>query len=186
MEDQGIVALYWERDEAAIRETEQKYGRYLTKIAYSILADQEDSEETVNDTYLKTWNSIPPHRPQVLSAYLGKITRETAIDRYRRRTSAKRIPSEYTTSLEELEEVVPGGNAAEELAEAGQLAKVISDWLRQQNAEVRSIFICRYFYTDSIKEMAAAWGMAEDKVKSILRRARKELREVLIREGYSL
>ena len=104
MEDRQIVELYWQRDEAAVEETRKKYERYLTKIAYNILAVWEDSQESVNDTYLSAWNSIPPQRPAVLSAYLAQIVRRVSIDRFRRKNRQKRKPSEYALSLEELEE----------------------------------------------------------------------------------
>ena len=108
MQDEMIVDLYWQRNENAILETEQKYGPYLTKIAYNILADFEDSKERVNDTYLKAWNSMPPHRPSVLSTYLGKITRQLSIDWLRTQNRAKRKSSEYALSLSELEDCVAG------------------------------------------------------------------------------
>ena len=101
MNDEQIVSLYWDRDESAIRETEEKYDRYLTKIAYNILNNPEDSRESVNDTYLAAWNSMPPHRPSVLSAYLAKLTRRISIDLFRYRTRDKRLGSEYAISLSE-------------------------------------------------------------------------------------
>lgn len=102
MKDAEIVALYWSRDEDAVRQTQQKYGAYLAKVAYNILSDFEDSEECVNDTYLKAWNSMPEHRPCILSTYLGKITRQLSIDVFRKKNSIKRYASEYAVSLEEL------------------------------------------------------------------------------------
>lgn len=110
MEDEQIVTLYWDRDETAIQETQTKYDRYLTKIACNILADMEDSRESVNDTYLAAWNSIPPQRPSVLSAYLAKLTRRISIDRFRYRTRDKRRDSQYALSLSELDDCVSGGN----------------------------------------------------------------------------
>ena len=110
MQDEMIVALYWKRDEKAISETERKYGRYLSKIAYNILSDWEDSKETVNDTYLKAWNSMPTHKPGVLSTYLGKITRQLSIDAFRTRNRDKRKHSEYAVSLSELEDCISGRN----------------------------------------------------------------------------
>ena len=104
MEDYQIVELYWKRDQQAIRETENKYGHYLTKIALNILADLEDSKESVNDTYLKAWNSMPPHKPGILATYLGKITRQVSIDIFRKRTSKKRQPSQYALCLREARE----------------------------------------------------------------------------------
>lgn len=109
MKDDVIVSLYWKRDEQAIQVTEKKYGRYLAKIAHNILADWEDSKECVNDTYWKAWNSIPPHKPNMLSTYLGKITRQLAIDIYRKRNSSKRKKSEYTVSVTELEDCLSAG-----------------------------------------------------------------------------
>ena len=114
MEDEAIVSLYWQRSESAIRETEVKYDRYLTKIAWNILADREDSRESVNDTYLAAWNSMPPHRPGVLSTYLGKITRRISIDRFRYRTRDKRRQSEYEISLSELWYLIQEARAARE------------------------------------------------------------------------
>lgn len=112
MQDEKILDLYWERNESAIYETEQKYGRYLTKIAYNILADMEDSKESVNDTYLGAWNSMPPHKPEILSTYLVKITRRISIDLFRKRNRKKRQISEYTISLEELGDCVSAGDTA--------------------------------------------------------------------------
>ena len=115
MEDERLVSLYWERNEAALAETEKKYGPYLTQIAHNLLADWEDSRECVNDTYWKAWNSMPPHRPRVLRTYLGKITRQVSIDRLRKRGSRKRRFSAYTVSMSELEETVSAGDATAQL-----------------------------------------------------------------------
>ena len=125
MEDAQIVCLYWDRDETAIRETETKYDRYLTKIAYNILYDMEDSRESVNDTYLAAWNSMPPHKPSVLSAYLAKLTRRISIDCFRCRTRDKRLPSEYAVSLTELEDCLSGGDTTEEAVNVKLLADAI-------------------------------------------------------------
>ena len=112
MEDRDIVTLYWQRDQEAIRQTDRQYGRYLSSIAFGILADREDSRETVNDTYLRAWDSMPPHRPQVLATYLGRITRQLSIDRWRARGRAKRGGSQYALSLEELGDCVSGAAAS--------------------------------------------------------------------------
>ena len=114
MEDRDIVTLYWQRDQEAIRQTDRQYGRYLSSIAFGILADREDSRETVNDTYLRAWDSMPPHRPQVLATYLGRITRQLSIDRWRTRGRAKRGGSQYALSLEELGDCVSGAATPEE------------------------------------------------------------------------
>lgn len=186
MEDQQILDLYWRRDEAAIRETERKYGKYLTKIAHGILADAEDSQESVSDAYLAAWNSIPPHRPGVFSAYLAKLTRRCSIDIFRRRHREKRLGSEYALSLDELEDCVTGGASPEETVELGELTQAITDYLRSLNREARTTFIGRYYFLDSIRELAAYHHMSESKVKSLLFRTRKGLRDYLVKEGFAL
>ena len=186
MEDEKIVSLYWDRDETAIRETEIKYDRYLTKIAYNILADREDSRESVNDTYLAAWNSMPPHRPGVLSAYLAKLTRRISIDRFRYRTRDKRWESEYAVSLSELGDCVSGGNTTEEIVNVKLLADAIGIFLRLQSEEARNAFIGRYYFLDSVKEVAAYCGMSESKCKTLLCRTRQGLKEYLRKEGFDL
>ena len=186
MEDEKIVDLYWQRSESAIRETEIKYDRYLTKIAYNILADTEDSRESVNDTYLAAWNSMPPHRPGVLSTYLGKLTRRISIDCFRRRTRQKRGGSEYELSLSELGDCVSGGNTTEEIVNVKLLADAIGIFLRLQSEEARNAFIGRYYYLDSLKEVAAYCGMTESKCKTLLFRTRVALKEYLREEGFDV
>ena len=186
MEDELIVDMYWNRDEDAIGKTQEKYDRYLTKIAYNILANAEDSRESVNDTYLAAWDSMPPHRPAVLSTYLGKLTRRISIDCFRGRTRAKRATSQYAMSLEELGECVSGGNTTEEIVSVKLLADAIGMFLRLQSDEARNLFIGRYYYLDSLKEAAAYCGMSESKAKSLLFRTRIALKEYLEKEGFSL
>lgn len=186
MEDGQIVALYWQRDEAAIQETDKKYGRYLAKIAYNILESWEDGDEVVNDTCLRAWNSMPPNRPDRLAAYLGKIARRLAIDVFRARGREKRAGSQYALSLSELEECAGAGGAAEEGAELSLLAETISAYLRGLPPQVRTAFVGRYFYMDSLKEVAVYCGMSESKVKSMLYRARLGLKTYLIQEGFTV
>lgn len=186
MEDEQIVSLYWQRQEAAIRETEQKYDRYLTKIAYNILSDLEDSRESVNDTYLAAWDSMPPHRPAVLSTYLAKITRRVSIDRFRYRSREKRRGSEYVLSLSELGDCVSGGNTTEEIINVKLLADAIGIYLRLLPEDARTAFIGRYFFLDPLKEVAAYCGMSESKVKSLLYRTRLGLKDYLRKEGFEL
>lgn len=186
MEDSEIVALYWRRDEGAIQETRQKYGRYLARIAGNILSNREDEEEVVNDTCLKAWNSIPPGRPDSLAAYLGKITRRLSIDVLRGRTREKRGAGEYALSLSELEECVPGGTGPEDRVELSQLAQSINDYLRTLAPQARSAFIGRYFYLDPLKDVAAHLGMSEAKAKSMLYRVRQGLKTYLIQEGFTV
>ena len=186
MEDERIVTLYWERSEQAIAETEKKYDRYLEKIAHNILNNIEDSRESVNDTYLAAWNSMPPHRPSILSAYLAKLTRRISIDRFRYRTRDKRMGSEYAISLSELSDCVSGGNTAEEIFNAKALADAIGVYLRLQSREVQTAFMGRYYFLDPVKEIAAYLGMSESKVKSLLYRTRLGLKEYLEKEGFCL
>ena len=186
MQDDLIVEMYWQRDENAICETEQRYGRYLFKIACNILADIEDSRESVNDTYLKAWNSIPPHKPVVLATYLGKITRQISIDIFRTRNRQKRRASEYALSLSELEECVSGGNATEREVDLHLLAEAISEYLGKLSCEARNTFVGRYYYMDALKEVAAYYGMSESKAKSMLHRTRIGLKSYLEQEGFDL
>ena len=186
MEDEQIVSLYWDRDEGAIRETERKYDRYLMKIAYNILNNLEDSRESVNDTYLAAWDSMPPHRPSVLSAYLAKLTRRISIDCFRYRTREKRLASEYAVSLSELGECVSGGNTTEELVNVKLLSDAIGIYLRLQSQEARTAFLGRYYFLDSVKEVAAYCGMSESKCKSLLHRTRLGLKDYLTKEGFFL
>lgn len=171
-------------NEGAIHETKIKYGHYLTKIAFNILSDWGDSKESVNDTYLGAWNAIPPQKPSVLSAYLSKITRRISIDIYRKRTRNKRKPSEYTVSLSEIEDCLSTGNVTEQEVELNLLAKAINDYLKTLSTEARDIFIGRYYFADSIREVASYYNMSQSKVKSMLYRTRIGLRAYLEQEGF--
>ena len=184
MEGSEIITLYWQRDQTAIQETQNSYGRYLTKIACNILSNREDGDEIVNDTCLKAWNSIPPNRPDSLSAYLGKVTRRLAIDALRTRGREKRMASAYAVSLSELEECVPGGVGVEEHLELSLLAQAINTYLHTLKPQARNLFIGRYFYMDSLKEVAAYYGMSESKAKSVLYRVRLGLKDYLTQEGF--
>lgn len=184
MEDSQIVSLYWDRDELAISQTEKKYGRYLAKIAYNILSDREDALESVNDTYLAAWNSMPPHRPNVLSTYLGKLTRRISIDLFRRKNSQKRFPGDYAISLEELGDCVSGGNSTEQAVDLSVLAASIEAFLRSVSEEARNVFLCRYYYLDSVKQIADTCGISQSKVKILLYRTRQGLHTHLEKEGF--
>ena len=186
MEDAAIVALYWQRDESAIRETETKYGHYLTKIAYQILASREDSEESVNDTYLKAWKSMPPHKPGILSAYLGRITRQRSIDIFRERHREKRGGSEYALSLTELEDCVSSGDSTGQEVEVTLLAEAIGAYLEGLSQEARTAFLERYYFLDPVAEIAARRKSSQARIKSMLYRARQGLREHLMKEGFDL
>lgn len=186
MHDEQIVELYWNRDERAIQETAGKYETYLSKVAYNILGDSEYSKECVNDTYLKAWNSIPPHRPAALSAYLAKITRESAIDIFRKCSSIKRYPSEYALSLSELGDSFSQAGTLDEEIDMKLLQKAINDFLRHLTEDERNAFLGRYYFFDSLKEVAAYLGMSQGKVKSMLFRTRKKLKAYLEKEGFDL
>jgi len=186
LSDESIVSLFWERKEEAISETEKRYGGYLLRIAKNILQDPEDSREVVNDAYFKAWCTIPPQKPALLGAYLAKIARESAIDIFRARNRKKRVGSEYLLSLNELEECIPTAERVEEKIEAEDLIKSIEAYLRTLTKEKRVCFICRYFYQDSLKDIAGAQGMSLGALKTLLSRLRKGLKAYLEKEGYHL
>ena len=183
MTDQIIIDLFWQRSEDAIRNTSQKYERYLTKIAMNILHNNEDSEECVNDTYFTAWKQIPPDRPQKLLPYLGRITRCLALNRYDYLTAQKRN-SEFTVQLTELEECLSSPDTVESQYENGELSSAISNFLRTLEPEKRNIFIRRYWFSDNIIDIARRFEISESKVKSILFRARKQLKKHIESEGY--
>ncbi len=185
MDDAGIVTLYWSRDEAAIAETAKKYEPYCMKIAMNILGDRSDSEECVNDTLLGAWKSIPPHRPTHLAAYLGKITRNLAINRYKARYADKRAAGEFAVSLDELDECIPGGDHMEK-QNAEEVGACISEFLRGQKPLERRAFVCRYFYSESIAQIAERFGVSEGQIKSMLFRTRGKLKLFLEQEGINV
>lgn len=185
MEDKEIVDLYWNRIEDAIPKTDEKYGRYLRKISMNILCNNEDSEECINDTYLGTWNAIPPHRPERLSTYLGKICRNIAINIYEKLNAAKRGGSEPPLCLDELEEVVSGRDMLEGF-EAALLTKAINKFLKSVKPQDRIIFVKRYFYMCPVKEIAKECSVSESKAKMTLLRTREKLKVFLEKEGFEL
>ncbi len=186
VEDNAIVELLWARDEAALREIQNKYGGYLYTIANNILGNGEDSGECVNDTYFKAWCSIPPTRPAKLGAYLAAVVRNLAITVFRKRSAQSHGGSQYALSLDELGECVSGGELPEQQAEAGYLSRCINAYLRTLSTEARDIFVCRYFFSDSISDIASYFGAGESKIKSSLFRSRAGLREYLKKEGFNV
>ena len=186
MEDEAIIRLYWDRDETAIGETDRKYGPYLTWITRNVLEDLEDSRECVNDTYYAAWNSMPPHCPDILSAYLGKLARRIAIDCFRKRTRIKRGGGEYVLSLSELDGTFAARNSTESMVDGKILGETISTFLRKLNPQARTAFIGRYYYMDSMAEVARYCGMSESKTKSMLHRTRKKLKDYLEKEGFAV
>lgn len=184
MEDQEIVELYWKRDESALERSREKYQSYLTRIAQQILCDRSDSEEVVNDTYFKAWQSMPPQRPSKLSIYLGRLTRHGAIDCLRRRTSQKRGGTIYEVCVEELEESVPSGETPQQAMEEKLLVQLLNQFLETLSPQARALFLGRYYYFDPLREVARYCGMGEGQAKSQLFRIRKRLKAYLEQEGF--
>ena len=183
MEDSRILALYFSRAEAAIQETDRKYGRYCYRIAYSILDSRQDSEESVNDTYLSAWNSIPPRKPTRLSTYLGKLTRNISIDRWRKSSAQKRGSGEVSLALEELTECVSGQPGIEEQMIQREIVASLNRFLASLSVDERTVFLCRYWYVNSMEEIACKTGFSLGKIKSMLHRTRKKLAASLQKEG---
>ena len=181
MEDNRIVELFWRRSESAIAETALKYEKYLHSISYQILTDTEDARECVNDTYNDAWQSMPPHRPLVLSTFLGKITRRISIDRWRMRNAKKRGGGEIILVLDELEDCVSGFDSVEGEMERREL---LNSFLGTLADTERRVFLCRYWYMDSIQTIAKQFGFSQSKVTSMLHRTREKLRTMLEKEGY--
>lgn len=184
MEDREIIELYFARDEQAIAQTESKYGRICMSIAGNILLSREDSEECVNDTYLTAWNLIPPERPRRFPAYLAKIVRNLALKCLERSQAQKRSP-ELTISFEELSYILPDEKVAAQM-EDQQLGWIISDFLRTEKEEARRVFLRKYWFFDSVSEIAQRYGYSENKVKSMLLRTRNRLKEYLRKEGFDV
>jgi RNA polymerase sigma-70 factor (ECF subfamily) len=184
MEDERIVALYWERSEDAIRQTQSKYDNYCMGIAGRILSSHEDARECVNDTYLAAWDAIPPQRPAVLSTFLGKLTRRISIDRWRALTADKRGGSAVTVALEELEACIPGGTDPVKEVEAKELARAISGFLRTLPYIQRKVFLMRYFEMADLTQIQEEFQISNSKAKSMLHRTRRKLKTYLQEEGY--
>ena len=180
--DEAIVELYWQRNEKAIEETDRKYGKYLFTIAYNIVHNHLDCEECVNDTYLGTWNRIPPSKPSVFQVFLSRITRNIAIDRFRKNTARKQVPSEMLLSLDELDECVTSSSVENE-QEIVEISRVLNTFLRGLTARREFIFVCRYYYSDSIVHIAKMLDVSEKTVQRALSEMRRELKEKLEGEG---
>lgn len=184
MKDEEIIALFWARNQKAIPATDEKYGRLLFHIANQIMQDVQDTEECVNDTYLKTWNSIPPQRPNYFQAFLGAIVRNVAFDRYKEKHAKKRVPTELVTLLSELEGALPAVESdVWQTIEEKELSLHISNFLRSQSAEKRNIFIRRYWFCEDVKTLAKQFGCSESKIKASLFRSREQLKRYLEKEG---
>ena len=182
--DEKIIALYFGRKEAAIDETERKYGGYLLAIAQNILHSREDSEECVNDTYWKAWSTIPPTRPDFFRAFLAKITRHTALDRYDEAKRQKRIPAELMVSLSDFDGVLPDAASPEETLETRELGRIISAYLDTVSSRRLYIFLRRFFFMMPIAAIAKKLGCSQSTVHKELAAMKQELRQKLIQEGY--
>ena len=183
MNDGEIVALFWKRDECAIAESMNRYGRYCHSIAYSILQNPQDAEECVSDACMAAWNSIPPHRPAVLSSYLGKLTRRAGLKKWRGYHAQKRGGGELAMALDELRDCIPDAMTPESEIEEQELARSISVFLRMLPEAERRAFVLRYWYLNSIGTVAKQLGFSQSKVKSMLHRNRRKLLEHLRKEG---
>ena len=186
LEDSKIIDLYWARKEQALAETDAKYGSYCRTIAQNILRNFEDTEECVSDTWLHAWNSMPPQRPGILSAFLGRITRNLSFDRCKYQQAAKRGGGALPLALDELGECIPASGRVEHALEQKELAAAIDRFLRTLPEKDCNLFLRRYWYVDSISVIADRYGMKENTVKSILFRTREKLRKFLGEEGIAV
>lgn len=186
MEDCDIIELYWQRDQGAIQETANKYGGFLWNITWNVLHSHGDAEECVNDTYLRTWNAIPPARPSAFRAWLGRIARNLSLDRWKQLRAQKRGGDEMEVLLGELDQCVPAPHGTEKALEDQEIARLISAFLRTLSAEARAMFLRRYWYGESVADIAANMNCGQGKVKSCLFRTRNALRTYLEQEEVAL
>ena len=186
MDDLAIIDLYFARQEQALEETDRKYGPYCRTIAGHILHNPQDTEECVNDTWLRAWNAMPPHRPNSLSAFLGKITRNLSLDRCRVSRADKRGGGAVEVALEELGDCVPSRQTVEDTLDASELTRMLDRFLRTLPEKECFLFLRRYWYMDSTREMSSRFAMSEPAVKAMLHRTRKKLRDYLEKEGICL
>ena len=184
MEDAKIIALFWERNEQAVQETDNAYGRKLYVLSNHILNNREDAEESVSDTYMETWKSIPPKHPKYLYAFLAAICRNLSLNRLDWRLAEKRN-AEMVTLTQELENCIPDSRQDRAL-ERRELRRILEAFLENLPKESRLIFLRRYLYVDTVAEIAARYGISESKVKTQLHRTRAKLRKVLAEEGIAV
>lgn len=187
LKDTEILDLYFDRNEQAIAETQNKYGTYCFSIAYHILHDQEDSDECVNDTWMRAWNSIPPNRPDYLNIFLGTITRNLSFDRYKKKKAAKRGSGDLGVCLDELEECIPDtGSSTEDTVEAAELQRMINEFLKTLPEKDCNVFLRRYWYSEEYAEIADRYGMNLNSVKTTLFRTRGKLKAYLEKQGITV
>lgn len=183
MDDKQIVDLYWARSEKAIEETERKFGGYCRTVAWNILTNTADAEECVNDTWMKAWNSMPTHRPSILAPYLSKLTRWLSLTRLREKNSLRRGGGELPLVLDELAETLDSGQDTEREMELRELNEALRRMVKALSKDERDVFLCRYWYMASIREIAEKTGFSESKVKTMLHRTRNKLHRQLMEEG---
>ena len=184
--DEAIVTLYWNRDETAIEETDFKYKNYLFSVIRNLLTDSMDCEECLNDTYLGTWNAIPPTKPAVLKAFLTTVARRAAIKRYHKGRKKTAVPCELTVSLSELEDFLSDDGEVDTAFDGETLGRVLSDFLRSLNTRKRYIFMSRYYIADSIEKISRDLNVSRSTVNKELAAIRKSLKAKLESEGYCL
>lgn len=186
MDDNGIVQLYWDRNDQAISITSQKYGNYCKAIAKNILNSEEDAEECVNDTYLNAWNSMPTHWPEQLAIFLGKIVRNLSFNKYRHDHAEKRGGGEITLVLDELTDCVSDIDTVEQIIDRQELERAINVFVRSLPTEKRNIFVRRYWYADSVSNIASDYGVLQGTVSKTLERTRKQLKSYLTERGFEI
>lgn len=183
MDDQIIISLFEKRDESAVSNVYQKYGNYCFQIAWNILKNEEDTKECINDTWMKVWDSIPPQKPHILSAFLAKIVRNLALDKYRKMNAQKRHTFLLSQPIEELEEVIASEHCLDENLNHQSLVTEINQFLAAQKQIDRIIFVRRYFFMDDLKQIEKIVSCKESTIKGKLFRMRKQLKQYLIQEG---
>ncbi len=184
--DNDIIELYFQRDEQAIKATSIKYGKYLFTIGNNILNDKWDSEECVNDTYFATWNRIPPQRPTYLQMFLSKIMRDVSVSKYRKNKSKKRIASELVVSMEELGDCIVSESSVDEDLAMKEIVRVLNEFLQDISKRQRFVFICRYYYCDSVKSISSMLGVSSKTVYRELEAIRSQLKDALEKEGINV
>ena len=184
MEDSEILDLYRQRSERAIAETAAKYGNYCGAIAHRILQNEEDTEECLSDTWLHAWNAIPPDEPKPFSVYLGRLTRWIGLSRLRDRNRLRRGGGEATLALEELDATLASSFDTQSIVEYHALGEALNRFLAELPDTERKVFLCRYWYLAGIEEIAGRFGFSRAKVKSMLLRSRRKLKQQLLEEGY--
>ena len=186
MDDRQIIELYFERDEQAIVETQNKYGKYCFTVANNILSNEQDSEECVNDAYNKTWKVIPPQNPNCLKLFLAKIVRNLALDKLKSETRKKRGGNNFELALDEVSEIISDGENLESELESKEFMKTVNSFLYTLPSRDCNVFVSRYFYLEAIETIAQKYGLSVANVSKILSRTRVKLKELLIKEGYSV